>query len=61
MPRIRERFISFFRDGKRRREYTYATIRLSTVVIRQEQQATNSVLKNQRGKSNNEVSVNRRT
>ena len=61
MPSTNDTFISFLREGKRRREYTYATMRLSTVVIRHEQQATKRVLRNQRGKLNSAVSVKRRT
>ena len=38
-----------------------ATISVSTVVMTQHTQATNRVFRNQRGKLNSDVSVNRRT
>ena len=62
MPRISETFISFLRAWKRRREYTYATMSVSTVVIMQLSSSPRiSVFRNQRGKLNSAVSVNRRT
>ena len=61
MPKIREMFIRGFRARNRSREYTYATISVSTVVMTQQTLATNSVFRNQRGKLNSDVSVNRRT